>query len=117
MNKEHETFWEERRLIEEELARAKVAQRLGELNSAIEAYTEEEQKYAEVEINAFKEDALKGDIDVIVSKICVGIVTKQKEVEKIAEQNSVKDDIEVEDIFSEVNSTDGTETDEETSIF
>ena len=117
MNKEHETFWEERRIIEEELAKAKVAQRLGELNSAIEGYTEGEQKYAEVEINAFKEDALKGDIDVIVSKICVGIVAKQKELEKIAEQNSVNEDNEVEDIFSEVNSDDNADTDEETSIF
>lgn len=117
MNKEHETFWEERRIIEEELAKAKVAQRLGELNSAIEGYTEDEQKYAEVEINAFKEDALKGDIDVIVSKICVGIVAKQKELEKIAEQNSVNEDNEVEDIFSEVNSDDNADTDEETSIF
>lgn len=114
---DQETFWAERNVLEAELAKAKVAQRLGELNSAIEGYSEEEQKFAEVEINAFKEDALKGDIDVIVSKICVGIVTKQKEVEKIAEQNSAKDDNEVEDIFSEVNSTDGTETDEETSIF
>lgn len=118
MRKEQETFWEERRVIEEELAKAKVAQRLGELNAAIEVYSDEEQKYAEVEINAFKEDALKGDINAIISKICVGIVAKQKENEKIAEQNSAKEkDNEVEDIFSEVNSADNTETNEEVSIF
>lgn len=117
LKKDMETYWAERNVIEEELAKAKVAQRLGELNSAIEGYTEDEQKYAEVEINAFKEDALKGDIDVIVSKICVGIVAKQKELEKIAEQNSVNEDNEVEDIFSEVNSIDDANTDEETSIF
>lgn len=117
LKKDMETFWEERRIIEEELAKAKVAQRLSELNSALEKYTEDEQKYAEAEINAFKEDALKGDIDVIVSKICVGIVAKQKELEKIAEQNAAKEDNEVEDIFSEVNSDDNTDTDEETSIF
>lgn len=117
MNKERETYWAERNVIEEELAKAKVAQRLGELNSAIEAYSDEEKKYAEVEINAFKEDAIKGDIDAIVSKICVGIVNKQKEAEKIAEQNSAKEEDGVEDIFSEVNSTDGAEANEETSIF
>ena len=117
MNKERETYWSERNIIEAELAKAKVAQRLGELNSAIETYSEEELKYAEVEINAFKEDAINGNIDTIISKICVGIVNKQKEIEKIAEQNSVKEDNDVEDIFSEVNSAEGTEADEETSIF
>lgn len=117
LKKDMDTYWAERNVIEEELAKAKVAQRLGELNSAIEGYTEDEQKYAEVEINAFKEDALKGDIDVIVSKICIGIVAKQKELEKIAEQNSANEDNEVEDIFSEVNSDDNADTDEETSIF
>ena len=117
LKKDMETYWAEREEIEKELAKAKVAQRLSELNSAIENYTEDEQKYAEVEINAFKEDALNGNIDAIVSKICVGIVAKQKELEKIAEQNSAKEDNDVEDIFSEVNSDDNTNSDEETSIF
>ena len=111
-----ETYWEERRVIEEELAKAKVAQRLNELNEAIEDYSEEEQKYAEAEINAFKEDAINGNIDTIISKICVGIVAKQKEEEKIAEQNSAKED-NVEDIFSEVCDGDNGTTDEEISIF
>lgn len=117
LKKDMETYWAEREEIEKELTKAKVAQRLSELNSAIENYTEDEQKYAEVEINAFKEDALNGNIDAIVSKICVGIVAKQKELEKIAEQNSAKEDNDVEDIFSEVNSDDNTNSDEETSIF
>lgn len=111
-----ETYWEERRIIEEELAKAKVAQRLNELNEAIKDYSEEEQKYAEAEINAFKEDAINGNIDAIISKICVGIVAKQKEEEKIAEQNSAKED-EVEDIFSEVCDGDNGTADEEISIF
>jgi hypothetical protein len=117
LKKDMETYWAEREEIEKELAKAKVAQRLGELNSALEKYTEDEQKYAETEINAFKEDALNGNIDAIVSKICVGIVAKQKELEKIAEQNSAKEDNDVEDIFSEVNSDDNTNSDEEISIF
>ena len=111
-----ETYWEERRVIEEELAKAKVAQRLAELNEAIKDYSEEEQKYAEAEINAFKEDAINGNIDTIISKICVGIVAKQKEEEKIAEQNSAKED-DVEDIFSEVCDGDNGTADEEISIF
>lgn len=117
LKKEQETYWAERDVLEKKIAEYKVAQRLGELNSALEKYTEDEQKYAEAEINAFREKPLENDLNVIVSKICVGIVEKQKELAKIAEQNSAKEDNDVEDIFSEVNSDDNTDTDEEISIF
>jgi hypothetical protein len=117
LKKEQETYWAERDILEKKIAEYKVAQRLGELNSALEKYTEDEQKYAEAEINAFREKPLENDLNVIVSKICVGIVEKQKELAKIAEQNSAKEDNDVEDIFSEVNSDDNTNTDEEISIF
>ncbi len=116
LKKDHETYWEERNLLEQELAKVKVAQRLGELNEAISKFSSDEQKYAEVEINSFKEDALKGDIESIVSKICTGIVLKQKEDIKIAEQNSAKNSVEVEDIFSEINNLDG-EKEEDINIF
>ena len=116
LKEEQETYWAERDILEKEIAKYKVAQRLAELNEAIKDYSEEEQKYAEAEINAFKEDAINGNIDAIISKICVGIVAKQKEEEKIAEQNSAKED-DVEDIFSEVCDGDNGTTDEEISIF
>lgn len=116
LKKEHETYWEERNLLERELAELKVAQRLGELNEVISVYSEEEQKYAESEINAFKEDPLKGNLDAIKSKICVGIVERQKENEKISEQNSAKEN-DVVDIFSEINSVDAEDKTDDINIF
>lgn len=104
LKKEQEGYWDERNALEKELGELRAAKRLGELNEAIEGYSEEEQKYAESEINAFKENPLEGNIDEICSKICVGIVTKQKEDAKIAEQNSAKETKpETIDIFGEIN--------------
>lgn len=102
----------------EELDKIKVEKRLGELNDAISAYSEEEQKYAEAEINAFKENPLEGNIEEINAKICVGIIAKQKEDAKIAEQNSANEkDTEVVDIFSEINSDVAEEDADDTNIF
>lgn len=99
----------------EELNKHKVAKRLGELNEAISVYSEEEQKFAEAEINAFKENPLEGNIEEINAKICVGIIAKQMEDAKVAEQNSAKEDDKV-DIFSEVNSAEEEEN-EDVNIF
>lgn len=118
LKKEHETYWAERDLLEKELAELKVAKRLGELNEAISVYSEDEQKFAEAEINAFKENPLEGNIEEINAKICVGIIAKQKEDAKIAEQNSANEkDTEVVDIFSEINSDVVEDEDSDTNIF
>lgn len=101
MKKEHETYWEERRILEQELAKLKAEKRIGELNSAIADYSEDEQKYAETEINSFKENPLEGDIEAIKAKICVGIVEKQKKDAKNVELNS-HEEVNVDDIFSEM---------------
>lgn len=117
LQKEHETYWAERDALEKELGELKAKARLGELNSAIENFTDDEKKYAEVEINAFKEKPLEGDINAIVSKIYAGIGQAQKkaaEDAKIAEQNSKKEDEKL-DIFSEVNSVE--DDDEDVNIF
>lgn len=118
LKKEHETYWAERDLLEKELAELKVAKRLGELNEAISVYSEDEQKFAEAEINAFKENPLEGNIEEINAKICVGIIAKQKEDAKIVEQNSANEkDTEVVDIFSEINSDVAEEDADDTNIF
>ena len=117
LKKEHETYWAERDALEKELGELKAKARLGELNSAIENFTDDEKKYAEVEINAFKEKPLEGDVDAIVSKIYAGIGQTQKQADadaKIAEQNSKKDDEKL-DIFAEVNSVE--DDDEDVNIF
>lgn len=104
LKKEHETYWAERDALEKELGELKAKARLGELNSAIASFSEEEKKYAEVEINSFNENPMEGNVDAIVSKIFAGIGEASKkaaEEARIAELNSVKE-VNVEDIFSEI---------------
>lgn len=106
LRREQETYWAERNALEKELGELKAKARLGELNSAIENFTDEEKAYAEVEINSFKEDPMTGDVDAIVNKIYAGIGTATKKAEedaKVAELNSAKTDVDL-DIFSEINS-------------
>lgn len=115
---ERETYWAEREALQKELGELKAKARLGELNSAIENFTDEEKAYAEVEINSFNEDPMAGDVDAIVSKIYAGIGAASKKAEvdaKVAEQNSAKDDADL-DIFSEVNSVEDTD-DSDVNIF
>ena len=118
MKAEHEAYWAEREILERELAKMRAEKRIAEMNEAISVYTEDEQKFAEVEINSFKEDPEKGDIDAIKAKICVGIVEKQKAEAAVAvEINSAKETVEVEDIFSEVCTETVAEEDEDINIF
>ena len=115
---ERETYWAEREALQKELGELKAKARLGELNSAIENFTDEEKAYAEVEINSFNEDPMAGDVDVIVSKIYAGIGAASKKAEadaKVAEQNSAREDADL-DIFSEVNSVEDTD-DSDVNIF
>lgn len=102
LKKEQEGMWEERETLEKELGKLRAEKRIAEMNEAISTYTEEEQKFAESEINSFKENPLEGDIDAITSKICVGIVAKQKAEAKVVETNSKEDEVKVDDIFSEM---------------
>lgn len=129
LKKDHETYWAERDILEQELAKAKVAEKLGELDTALGEFNADEKAVAKEdidkltsEINAAtkKEDLenVTSEINSIKSKICMNIVESQKKAEadaKIAEQNSVKDDT-VEDIFSEVCS-EHIADDEDTNIF
>lgn len=129
LKKDHETYWAEREILEQELAKAKVAEKLGELDATLGDFNEDEKAVAKEdidkltsEINAAtkKEDLenVTSEINSIKSKICMNIVESQKKAEadaKIAEQNSLKDDV-VEDIFSEVCS-ESHEDEEDTNIF
>lgn len=118
LKKEHETYWAERDALEKELGELKAKARLGELNSAIEKFSDEEKKYAEVEINSFNENPMDGDVEEIVNKIYAGIgeASKKAADAKIAEINSVKEPT-VEDIFSEICSETHVEEDEDLDIF
>ena len=90
------------------------ASKISELETLLSDYTEEEQKYAESEINSYKENPLEGDIEAIRSKIAVAIVEKQKAESKVTEQNS-SNEVTVESIFGEVNTFN--EEDEDVNIF
>ena len=115
---EKESWISEKNSLEDKISVYDKEKKINELNEAIKEFTDDEKKYAEAEINAFKENPLNGDIDKIVSKICTGIVKKQKEIAKQTELNSAKDkDDDVEDIFSEVNNYDLDGADDNDSIF
>lgn len=117
LKKEQETYWEERAALEKELGVLKAQERIGKLTTAISSFSDEEQKYAESEINAFKENPLEGDVDSIVSKIYAGIGQASKQAEKdamVAEQNAAAEDKNL-DIFSEINSSE--EDTEDVNIF
>lgn len=125
MEADHKTYWEEREILEKELAKAKVDEKLAELGSALSEFNEKEKECASEDIenltanlNACKnEDNACGDkkmeldackkelnnatseINAIVDKICRNIVANQKKAEaeaKVAEQNSVKEQKETE---------------------
>lgn len=120
MEADHRTYWEEREILEKELAKAKVAEKLAELDTALSEFNEKEKECASEDIerltanlNACKKennacgdkelelDACKkelnnatSEINAIVDKICRNIVAEQKKAEadaKIAEQNSVNE--------------------------
>lgn len=122
LKKEHETYWAERDALEKELGALKAKARIGELNAAIEGFSDEEKKYAESEINSFNEKPLEGNIDAIVDKIYAGIGQASKKASdeaKVAEQNSAKEnkDNEVIDIFSEMCSETQDTDEEDVNIF
>lgn len=122
LKKEHETYWAEREALEKELGALKAKARIGELNAAIEGFSDEEKKYAESEINSFNEKPLEGNIDAIVDKIYAGIGQASKKASdeaRVAEQNSEKEnkDNEVIDIFSEMCSETQDDNEEDVNIF
>lgn len=104
--------------LKDELGKAKAAERVNELNSAISSFTDEEKSYAQAEIDAFNAEPITSEINSVVNKIWEGIGKKAKEVEAekakvTAEQNAAKSNIE--DIFSEVGTA--VPASEDTNIF
>ena len=132
MEADHRTYWEEREILEKELAKAKVAEKLAELDATLSEFNEKEKECASEDIEKLKEcinacekkdelNNVSAEINSIKSKICMDIVAKQKKAEAeavVAEQNSVKEqkETEVVDIFSEMCSETQPE-DEDVNIF
>lgn len=87
--------------LESKLNECKKAEQNSALDKALEAFSEDEQKYAETEINSFRENPLEGNVDAIVNAINAGIGRAFKA--KAAEINSKGNDSEF-DIYSEISS-------------
>lgn len=131
MKDDQKTYWAEREILEKEIAKAKVAEKLGELDSALGEFNEEEKEICKEDIEELKKNIcackkkeelneVASEINSIKSKICMAIVEKQKKAEldaKVTEQNSKKDKVDVEDIFSEMCEEAVSENDNDINIF
>lgn len=113
--KKQNELYDELNALRGELAKAKAKERIGELNSVISQFSEEEKEYAKSEIEAFNADPVTSEINSVVNKIWEGIGKSAKaQAEKItAEQNSAK--VDIEDIFGAVDMGSGSA--EDTTIF
>lgn len=129
MESDRDTYWAERELLEREIAKAKVAEKLAELDNSLKEFNAEEKEVAKEDIEELKKNInacqkkeelnnVTSEINSIKSKICMNIVAKQKQAEseaRISEQNS--EETKIEDIFSEVCSEKYVDDDEEVNIF
>ncbi len=112
---EKETATNEINSLKADLENAQKEKKIGELNSAIEGFSDEQKAYAQAEIDAFNESPLTSEINSVVDKIYAGIGRKSKEEEaKMASE--IHEDEGVEDIFSEVCSK-ADKTDDDVDIF
>ena len=115
MEVERDTWWKQKDILEAELAKAKVAEKLSELDTAMGEFNEAEKEVVKEDIAALQEKIEKcekseelenvtSEINSIKSKICMAIVEKQKADEKArkSEQNSHEKQVTVEDIFGEM---------------
>ena len=115
MEVERDNWWRQKDILEAELAKAKVAEKLSELDTTMGEFNEAEKEVVKEDIAVLQEKIEKcekseelenvtSEINSIKSKICMAIVEKQKADEKArkSEQNSHEKQVTVEDIFGEM---------------
>lgn len=116
-----ESLYKEIKLLKEEVTKAKIAERISELNSAIADFSDEEKGYAKAEIEAFNADPVACEINSVVDKIYAEIGKKKREEDveaaRVSELNNKADLEKPEDIFSEVFETNSKKEEEDTNIF
>lgn len=90
---ELDAAWEEKRALEIALGEAKAKERLGELNSAIAGFTEEQKNFAKDEIEKFNADPVNVEINTVIDAIYRGIGKQsvEKKEESVVEINSSAD--------------------------
>jgi hypothetical protein len=115
LNAAKETMQSEINELKATIAESEKKEKIGELNSAIASFTDEEKAYAQAEIDAFNADPIASEVNSVVSKIWEGVGKKAKTdaAQVAAEQNAVNTNYE--DIFSEVGGK--TAAAEDTNIF
>ena len=117
-NKKWNELWEEKQALERALGEAKARERIGELNSAIAEFTDEEKAYAKTEIDAFMAAPVESEINSVVDKIMIGIGKKAREdaaAAMVAEQNAANP-TSFEDIFEGIEAIPASSS-EDTNIF
>jgi len=95
--------------LKKQLETVQKEKKIGELNSALGRFTEEQRGYASAEIEAFKAEPIIHEINSIIEKIHAEIGKKYIESVKAASEHT---DDDVEDIFSEINSSKSTAEDD-----
>lgn len=97
---DQEDYWKEREILEEEIVKFKIKEKLAELNKVKDEFTTEELNVAkkdieklEDNINACKKkeelNTVSSEINSIKAKICMNIVDNRKQFVKKHEQNSM----------------------------
>ena len=109
LTSENESASSEVNSLKEQLEIVQKEKKIGELNSALGCFTEEQRGYASAEIEAFKAEPLTHEINSITEKIHAEIGKKYIESVKAASEHT---DDDVEDIFSEINSSKSTAEDD-----
>jgi len=99
-----------------ELNSCKKDAKINELNKVLADYSDEQKGFAQAEIDAFNSDPMTVEVNSITDKILVEIGKKSIESAKIAETNSKKEDVKLDDIFGDILETNSKDN-EEVSIF
>ena len=113
--KKGDELYNEIKELKKQLAEAQAKERVGEMNSAIADFSDEEKEYAKAEIDAFTADPINCEINSVVNKIWECIGKKAKEDAKVIAEQNASNNIEVDDIFAEVCEINSAEEDD--SIF
>jgi chromosome segregation ATPase len=113
--KKEDELYNEINKLKDQLSEAQAKERVGEMNSAISQFTDEEKSYAKEEIENFEKDPINCEINSIVTKIWGEIGKKAKENEKIISEQNAASNNEAEDIFAEVSEINSADADD--SIF
>lgn len=89
--------WAEKSALEKMLGEAQAKERLGELNSALASFTDEQKEFAKDEIEKFNSDPVNSEINTVLDAIYRGIgkQSMDKKDEPIVEVNSA-------DIYGEI---------------